>query len=465
MFTPKQLKAFELFGSHPYVLLYGGARSGKTWVTVSWIILRCHLYPNTRAIICRRYATDVRASIWGQTIPSVLKDLDMASGTDYTARQQEMELNLSNGSQITCAGLDDKERVDKILGREYAVIYINESQDIPWPTVKTLRTRLSQNTDAINQLICDLNPTTTAHWAYRQWIQGIDPETKTPYPDAYRADYACLQMNPHDNEANLPEGYIERELASLTGDQRNRFFLGEFTNLSTLQVFNPSFTYKWKQLISWIEEDPYRVKLTAGLDLGFNDADALAIVAYREDSRQFWLVYEMKGKRHTLTDTAAMVKKALSWVEAALPMVRDTEFPIFTDQGGGGKKVAYELKSSFGLNIQQAKKTKKAMAIELLQGWVNEGRIAIPLDGPFHEEATQIVWTRESDGTIVRIIDDNAYHPDMMDALLYAMRDVFVQTDGLKYIDNELLTPVIDGDTIPDEMMDRLLSSQNDGYF
>jgi hypothetical protein len=45
--------------------------------------------------------------------------------------RQESYFELPNGSTIWFGGLDDKERVDKILGREYSTVYLNEASEIP----------------------------------------------------------------------------------------------------------------------------------------------------------------------------------------------------------------------------------------------------------------------------------------------------------------------------------------------
>jgi len=55
----------------------------------------------------------------------------------------------------------------------------------------------------------------------------------------------------------------------------------------------------------------------------------------------------------------------------------------------------------------------------------------VPADGAFAQEAQAIVWTKDADtGEVVRTIDDKQYHPDIMDAILYAMRAVWVQSVG-----------------------------------
>jgi len=124
------------------------------------------------------------------------------------------------------AGLDDKDRVEKILGQEYATLYFNECSQIPYSSVLVAQTRLAQNIPGlVNRALYDCNPPGTGHWTYRLFKEKRDPETGRPVVDP--ADYAEMMLNPEDNAANLPEKYL-KTLASLPEKQRKRFLEGEW---------------------------------------------------------------------------------------------------------------------------------------------------------------------------------------------------------------------------------------------
>jgi phage terminase large subunit len=53
-------------------------------------------------------------------------------GVKYTLSKTDWYAEFENGSQIWFGGLDDKERTEKILGQEYATIYLNECSQIPF---------------------------------------------------------------------------------------------------------------------------------------------------------------------------------------------------------------------------------------------------------------------------------------------------------------------------------------------
>lgn len=426
--TPKQKEIAQSLKGVRYLLLYGGSRGGKTFALVYVLFSLALKYPGSRHLIARRYATDVRNSIWKVTLQEVLRGLDLHPGVDYIKNEVDMEIVFPNGSKIQLAGLDDAQRVDKILGTEYTTIYINESQDVPWQSVKILRTRLSQKISQ-NRFIADLNPTTSGHWTYKLWFEGVDPESGEMLP--FRPMYKAIQVSPYDNAENLDSDYITMELETKTGNDRRRFLLGEYTTTSDLNVFNPASYFTPDDFEKWRAGVGYRLRIVGGLDLGYEDADALAFIGYMEGRPETFLLWEHKGRRQTVQELAGKIQEGLRFCQELAP---GTDIQIYTDTGGGGKKIASELHAVYGLPVVTAYKRDKQLGIELLQDEVNTpGKLHIKEGGHFDAEARKIIWTRDLTGTILRVIDDSSFHPDMMDAILYPFRFLWSYGgDGLK---------------------------------
>jgi hypothetical protein len=136
---------------------------------------------------------------------------------------------LPNGSEIWFGGLDDKERTEKILGQEYATLYLNECSQIPYASRNMAITRLAQKTPLRLKAYYDCNPPGMAHWTYKLFVEKKDPDRRTPL--ANPGNYAAITMNPKDNEANLPASYLE-ELQGMSEAMRRRFWLGQFADMS-----------------------------------------------------------------------------------------------------------------------------------------------------------------------------------------------------------------------------------------
>jgi phage terminase large subunit len=222
--TEKQQQAIRLLATKKtQIMLYGGTRSGKTVALLYAIIVRAIKAPGSRHLVARLHLAHARASIWNETLPFLLALLPSAM---FEVRKGEMCVEFWNGSEIWVDGFDKKERVEKLLGREYATIYFNECSQIPYDTVILGLSRLAQKTSLQNKAYFDCNPPSPMHWTHKLFIEGRDPKTGKPvkHPEYYGA----MLMNPMDNLDNLPENYIEQFLDILPKASRDRLKYGKF---------------------------------------------------------------------------------------------------------------------------------------------------------------------------------------------------------------------------------------------
>jgi predicted phage terminase large subunit-like protein len=223
--TPRQTEANELLGGDQrHTLLVGGSRSGKTTLLVRAILVRAIRAANTRHAILRFRGNAARASIVLDTLPNVQRKCFPT--VKLTEHRQDGYFSLPNGSEIWVGGLDDKERVEKILGQEYISLYFNECSQIPYQSVLVALTRLAQTAQGIKQrAYYDLNPVGKSHWTNHLFGEFRDPVSKRPLPDA--DNYQRMFLNPKDNADNLSTEYL-RSLESLPERQRKRFLEGVY---------------------------------------------------------------------------------------------------------------------------------------------------------------------------------------------------------------------------------------------
>lgn len=223
--TTIQQRAIDLFisGATKF-LLYGGSRSGKSFIIVfAQLVIACK-YPDSRHLICRFRFNHVKNSIWLDTLKKVIKVCFPQLHVHWN--NQDYFIKLPNGSEIWIGGLDDKERSEKILGMEFLTIFVNEASQISYESYTTLITRLAQKIEgAKNLLFVDENPPSKKHWSYKLFVENIEPESNVILPNA--KEYGHLKMNPADNTENISEDYLEL-LNSLPERKRKRFLRGEF---------------------------------------------------------------------------------------------------------------------------------------------------------------------------------------------------------------------------------------------
>jgi len=222
--TFKQREACNVMNHHQHSMLYGGSRSGKTTIIVRNIIMRAMKTPS-RHLIARFRFNHAKTSLWYDTIPKVLKMC--FPGVKYKENKSDwfITLDLGNGetSEIWIGGVDDKERVEKILGNEYSTIYLNECSQINYEAVTMLRTRLAENSGLNLRFYYDCNPPGKKHWTYVEFVEKLIPGSKDPS----KLDTEFLLVNPKDNIENLPPAYIDI-LENLPKRQRERFLEGLF---------------------------------------------------------------------------------------------------------------------------------------------------------------------------------------------------------------------------------------------
>lgn len=274
--TVKQVAALRIMGSIAmFVMLFGGSRSGKTFIIIRAIVIRALAAAGSRHAILRFRFNHVKASVVRDTFPKVMSLCfpDVKWHLDKT----DWFVQFPNGSEIWFGGLDDKERTEKILGQEHATIYLNESSQIPYSSVMLAMTRLAQScTHEVEgdkkglrlKMFFDCNPPSQAHWSYKLFIKHLDPESNKPMLN--HQEYASLQMNPKDNAENLPEAYL-RTLQNMPARMKKRFWDGKFADTTENALWTIEMVDKWRQ-----PETPDMQRIIVSVDpSGSGDEDNL----------------------------------------------------------------------------------------------------------------------------------------------------------------------------------------------
>lgn len=215
--TEKQRAALQEVKSHKYTLLSGGSRSGKTFALCFFLVNRA-LQKKSRHVILRFHFNDVKQSVGMDTLPKVLDII----GIPYDLNKSDWVFTLENGSEIWLCGLDDKERSEKILGKEFTTIYLNEASQISYSSYQMALTRLAENTGLQNRVFVDCNPPEKSHWLYALFVMHKTPDNRNISIQSPE-NYGYIDVNPMDNAQNLPKGYIEETLSNLSERERARF--------------------------------------------------------------------------------------------------------------------------------------------------------------------------------------------------------------------------------------------------
>ncbi len=279
-FTAIQKEALQLLsGEASDVLLYGGARSGKSLVICAWMIRMATRHPGSWWLIARLRFNHARSSIWQQTFIPLLKS--QVPRQFWDENKSDVLVNFVNGSTVYLGGFDERERIEKLLGHEYLGIYLNEVSQISWQATELAHTRLAQKIGEVKpKAIYDCNPPAPNHWSHRYFIDHKHPVTEKPL----REKVGHLLMNPEHNRVNLPNGYIENTLGSLAGPARARFLLGEWARPAGT-IFE-DFTAE-----NITKEIPDCERYVVGVDLVTYAAVLVGLQRRRKKGRSTWYAY------------------------------------------------------------------------------------------------------------------------------------------------------------------------------
>jgi len=297
--TEKQTAANALLaGPATHCMMFGGSRSGKTFLAVRAVVMRAVKARRSRHAMMRFRFNSIVSAIVMDTFPRVMELC--YPEVDYQINRSQWFARTQNDSEVWFGGLDEKERTEKVLGNEYATIFLNECSQIPWASRNLALTRLAQRATAIVgevtkplalKMYYDCNPPDRAHWTYRAFVQGIDPESREPLRN--RFDYRAIQMNPRDNLDNLPEGYIAT-LEGMSARMRRRFLDGEFREATPGALFPEEHLDRWRVIDSPLP-DMQRIVVAVDpsgaddVDNAENDAIGLVVAGLGTDGNGYLL--------------------------------------------------------------------------------------------------------------------------------------------------------------------------------
>lgn len=416
--TSKQLEAQEVIaGDATHVMLFGGSRSGKTFLHVRNIVMRALKAPRSRHAILRFRFNHVKSSIVLDTFPKVM--VVAYPGVPYDIDKTDWYATVGDGSQIWFGGLDDKERTEKILGQEHATIYLNECSQIPFASREMALTRLAQRvsmkidgrpeTLLKPRMYYDMNPTSKAHWTHKLFVQKIDPMTNKPL--ANPEDYVYFKMNPQDNLENLSEGYL-KTLEGLSASLRQRFLLGDFADANPNALFNDVDVERWRVLDGNI---PELIRIVVAVDPSGSgdvdnaDNDAIGIVAVGLGT---------DGNAYVLEDCTVKAGPA-TWGKVATDTYSRLDADVLVaEKNYGGEMVKFTIQTANRrVNYREVSATRgKVVRAEPISALYEQGKVR---HVGFFSDLEQELYGFSTTGYI------GEKSPNRADALIWAITELF----------------------------------------
>ena len=171
-----------LLSQHRYLVLKGGAGSGKSIAAVQKIILRITTERKHRILCVRKVATTLRNSIYQLFID---KFIEYGIYSEFTINKSEMRFtHQPTGNEIILHGMDDQEKIKSIAG--ITSVWCEEATELDEIDFNQLELRVRGETSNYKQFIISFNPISEMHWLKKRFFDTPDSDTfilNTTYKD------------------------------------------------------------------------------------------------------------------------------------------------------------------------------------------------------------------------------------------------------------------------------------------
>ena len=388
---PQQLP-FAADGSR-YQTAVTPRRAGKTYATAAKLLSVARAKPGGVALYITLSRVNAKRIVW-----RVLQELNARFSLGGRVSEGDLCIALPNGSRVLLAGANDNTEVEKFRGMPISVAVIDEAQSFP-PYLEALID------EVLEPALTDFNGS----------IALIGTPGPVPVGYFYRAcrsdEWAHHNWSVFDNiHLERKSGKTIRSMLEATLRRRGiteddpiirREWFGEWC----LDV--NSLVFAWNAGRNAAEAPTCRHHVL-GIDFGFDDSDALAVLGWNDDSPAVYLVYEWVGAKQSISQLMARVSELHG---------RYKPLAVVADTGGLGKKIADELQRRTRVPVEAADKARKLEHIELLNDALRAGRFFAPADSRFASDCLMVEWNR--DNPEKPKIGDR-FHSDILDAALYA---------------------------------------------
>lgn len=189
-----------------YLILYGGAGSGKSVFAAQKILLRMIVEAGHNVLVVRKVASTLRESVFA-LFASTISMWGLSKAFVVPKGSGDMTITCANGSRIIFTGCDDVEKLKSIAN--ITMIWIEEASELDQADFEQIDMRLRGQTAHYKQIIVSFNPISSMHWL-KGFFFDRDVESRTICHTTYKdnkwidAEYAQVLEN---MKATNPQGY------------------------------------------------------------------------------------------------------------------------------------------------------------------------------------------------------------------------------------------------------------------
>ncbi len=320
--------------------------------------------------------------------------------------ESDLALKFPNESVIYCSGAKDKSEIENFRGLALKKVYIDECQSFRPHIEELIDDVISKALFDYSGHLCLIGTpgmvpagyfykcAISNAWSHHAWTMFNNPylERKSGKPVLTLVQDDCTRMGVEITHPKIQRECYGRWVTDLD-------FLVFKYNAEKNHYGQIDYSRDWEFVI--------------GVDLGFDDADAIAVVGWHKHQKIAYLIREEVRTKQGITELSEQLE---------LLIKEFSPLKVVMDTGGLGKKIAEEMRRRYTLPIVAAEKVRKFEFIELLNDAMRTGRFYAKKDGRFAQDSLLVEWDRDVTNPDKLKVSEG-YHSDICDAVLYAFRE------------------------------------------
>lgn len=341
---------------------------------------------------------------------NALQELNEANSWNCRFIESTLTMIAPNESRLRLYGADMKNFIRRLRGAKTAANAIDEAQEFSDSVLL----------DLVDNILTPSMADYENSWLAVTGTPGPIPrgffyDVSEGLSGGYSVHRWSLYQNPYLPSA---QEFVDKLKARKKWTDSNPTYLREYKGLWVLDV--DSLLVRYSEHINHFNQLPIqRYTAIMGIDIGFNDADAIAVLLWSESDPCTYLVEELITAGQGLTELVLQVQ--------ALQKKWDVSKMVI-DEGGLGKKLAEEMRRRHHIPVIAAEKQRKFENIAFLNDALRTGKFKAKANSRFAEDSLRVQIDQDKT-TPDRLVVKKGFHSDIIDAVLYA----FVASPAFSY--------------------------------
>lgn len=405
----KQLKFVQ--DPRPFKVAVCSRRSGKTVACATDLVYTAINTPDVVCLYITLSRNNAKKLIWPE-IEKINRKYTLGGTPDNT----ELSMKFPNGSIVYLSGAKDQSEIEKFRGLALKICYIDECQSFRSYIQDLIDDIISPALMDYAGTLCLIGTPGPIPSGYFADVSGV-VQGKEAVSDSWSAHKWTFFDNPWiaKKSGKTHQEVLDRELRRRGVTQADPSIQREFFGQWVLDSDSLWIHYEGDKnhfdILPTVA--PRKYNYIMGIDLGYVDADAIAVLAWSDSSPTTYLVEERVVSKQGLTELVDAINDLRKMYDISKMVI---------DEGGLGKKLAEEMRRRHGLPVEAADKQRKQENVAFLNDALRTGRFKASRSSKFAQDANLVEIDRDK-STPDRIRVSDKYHSDIIDAVLYAFKE------------------------------------------